>query len=68
VDAQIETVGASIIPPEITTGQLASDANHDPSPKLEIMLFNDGTQARQAVKISSITMLTKRILLAHCAK
>jgi hypothetical protein len=68
VEAQIETVDASIAPPKITIEQI--HASHEPSPgsKLEIILYTDGTQARPAVRMSSVTTQAKRMLLAHCAE
>jgi hypothetical protein len=68
VDAPIETVDASIAPPDITIEQLEdqfqseSEKHNDPS-NLALPV-----SARPAVRISSVTMRAKRMMLAHCAK
>ena len=68
VDAPIETVDASIAPPDITIEQLEdqfqseSEKHNDPS-NLALLV-----SARPAVRISSVTMRAKRMMLAHCAK
>jgi hypothetical protein len=68
VEAPIETIDASIAPPEITFEQLEdqslseSKKNNDPS-NLALP-----ASARPAVRISSVTMRAKRMMLAHCDK
>ena len=68
VEAPIETVDASIAPPEITIEQLEdqskseSPKNNDPS-NLALPV-----SARPAVRISSVTMRAKRMMLAQIAK
>jgi len=68
VEAPIVTVDASIAPPKITIEQLEyqssseSEKNNDPS-NLALPV-----SARPAVRISSVTMRAKRMMLAHCAK
>jgi len=68
VEAPIETVDASIAPPKITIEQLEdqssseSEKNNDPN-NLALPV-----SARPAVRMSSVTMRAKRMMLAHCAK
>ena len=80
VEAPIETVDGSIPPPEVTyetldEGRLPQAPteqpsiicapNNDPSNYLHLAL---PVSARPAVRISSVTMRAKRMMLAHCAK
>jgi hypothetical protein len=69
VEAPIETVDASISPPEITIEQL--DVRPLSKSELQIMELSKlalPVSARPAVKVSSVTMRAKRMMQAHCAK
>jgi hypothetical protein len=60
VEAPIETVDASIAPPKITIEQLEDQSSSESE--------QNNVSARPAVRMSSVTMRAKRMMLAHCAK
>jgi hypothetical protein len=65
VEAQLQTVDASIIPPNITNVQV--DASRMPPPEtIDPCKLRLDQSSRRAVRIFS--MLAKRMMLAHCSK
>ena len=69
VEAPIETVDASIAPPELTIEELY--ASTVPPPETIMMEPSNlalPVSARPAVRISSVSMRAKRMMQAHCAK
>ena len=67
VAAPIETVDASIAPPELTIEELYASTVPPPE-TMEPSNLALPVSARPAVRISSVTMRAKRMMLAHCAK
>ena len=67
VEAPIETVDASIAPPELTIEELYASTVPPPE-TMEPSNLALPVSARPAVRISSVSMRAKRMMQAHCAK